>query len=42
MSRLMEVDWSEADATVEEIGLPRLMKREGRLPMGAGLHSCGM
>ncbi len=38
----MEVDWSGDDATVEPIGLPRLMERKGRLPMGAGLHLRGM
>ncbi len=28
--RLMEIDWSEADVTVEEIGLPRLMQNQAR------------
>jgi hypothetical protein len=26
--RLMEVDWSEADTTIEEIGLPRLLRQQ--------------
>ncbi len=30
LHRLMEVDWSEADVTVEEIGLPRLMQNQAR------------
>ena len=28
LRRLMEVDWSAADATVEDLGLPRLMRHE--------------
>lgn len=28
--RLMEIDWSKADVTVEQIGLPRLMQNQAR------------
>jgi hypothetical protein len=30
LRRLMEVDWSEAATTVEEIGLPRLLRNQVR------------
>jgi hypothetical protein len=30
LRRLMEIDWTEADASVEAIGLPRLMQNQLR------------